>query len=43
MREVYIDYRAQVTRHFECHVFLMFTITCFGQRTRPSSGSCTNP
>jgi len=43
MREVYVDYRARVTKHYKYCVFITFTATCFGRPTRPSSGSRTNP
>jgi len=43
MGEVYIDYRARVTQHYKYRVFITFTATCCGRRTRPSSGSRTNP
>ena len=41
--EVYIDYRARVTQNYKYRVFITFTATCCGRRTRPSSGSPTNP
>jgi hypothetical protein len=43
MRAVDIGYRARATQQYEYHEFITFTATCFGRRTRPSSGRNTNP